>query len=428
MQLVIYDTACRAIAAARSIDEVKEISNRAEAARAYAKQAKNRQLEIDALEIRTRAERRLGEIILGLKAEGVGKHRGATGNRSEPPLRLQDLDITGSMSASSQRLANLPEQRFESELAIWRAAAPNSAQLVVPLQHYRYPTIRTDRAKQRLLRGVQLLHADDPFARFRAPDGRRIADWRVGELDRLEETMLRLLRIIAAARSQLPVVHDPIATIEMVLKPQELSKIFDECWQSVDPGDNGLRHHRATKNCEHCGADFLPSRPSKKQRSGETAHGRFCSRLCVGAWRTAEAAKRRAAQQADAKPEQDAAAEQRRVATEARRARKLDQCAEILRQSPATPNSAIAAIVGVPSSVAAAARARLEASGEIQAGARLHTTRGRPSLERAKALLRADPGLSIRGISRTAGICYHVVREARHLLKVEAEESRSHSD
>jgi hypothetical protein len=53
--LVKYDAVCKAIAAAKSIDEVKGIRNKAEAIRAYARQAKNKSLEVDAAEIRMRA-------------------------------------------------------------------------------------------------------------------------------------------------------------------------------------------------------------------------------------------------------------------------------------------------------------------------------------------------------------------------------------
>ncbi len=203
MQLVKYDAACRAIAAARTIDEVKEITNRAEAARAYARQAKNRQMEIDAIEIRTRAERRLGEIIIDLKNAGIGKQGlGPRGRARTPeaiiPVRLQDLGIDPNISAGAQRLAMLPSEKFEAEMADWRIKAPAARRFEVPLQIYRFPTIRSDRqrASQRL--GRMAIDYSDRFTKYRAPDGRRIADWRIGELPRLADAARRYLRCVEA--------------------------------------------------------------------------------------------------------------------------------------------------------------------------------------------------------------------------------------
>ena len=67
-----YDAACVAVARARTVDEVQEIAAGAEALRAYARQARNRQSELDVAEISIRAERRLGELMQGA-ARTIGK-------------------------------------------------------------------------------------------------------------------------------------------------------------------------------------------------------------------------------------------------------------------------------------------------------------------------------------------------------------------
>ena len=56
--------------------------SRADAMRAYAKQAKNRQLEIDAAEIRMRAERRVGELMAAQR-ENVGLNSGGEHMKSD---------------------------------------------------------------------------------------------------------------------------------------------------------------------------------------------------------------------------------------------------------------------------------------------------------------------------------------------------------
>jgi hypothetical protein len=74
-----YDAACVAIANARTNDEVLEIAFSAEALRAYARQARNRQLELDAAEIRIRADRRVGDLMAGQRIVfGTARPPGAT--------------------------------------------------------------------------------------------------------------------------------------------------------------------------------------------------------------------------------------------------------------------------------------------------------------------------------------------------------------
>jgi hypothetical protein len=77
--LVKYDSACRALAEARSVDEVKGIRDKAVAMAAYARQAKNKDLEADAVEIRMRATRRLDQLRQAQK-DTVGLNTGTRGH------------------------------------------------------------------------------------------------------------------------------------------------------------------------------------------------------------------------------------------------------------------------------------------------------------------------------------------------------------
>jgi hypothetical protein len=75
-ELVKYDAACRAIAEAKAVDEVKDWHDKAEAMRHYARQAKNTQLEADAWVIKKRAEDRLGALSAALDKAHVDGHTG----------------------------------------------------------------------------------------------------------------------------------------------------------------------------------------------------------------------------------------------------------------------------------------------------------------------------------------------------------------
>src|ERR1051325_9718595 len=119
-----YERCVAALAACRTTDEVREIRDRATAMRAYARQAKDRSLEADAFEIRSRAERRLGELLLAQKAT-VGFNEGGrplnkTGSSSEPVFRpptLAQAGIDKKLSMRAQRLALLSAAEFRFIIA-----------------------------------------------------------------------------------------------------------------------------------------------------------------------------------------------------------------------------------------------------------------------------------------------------------------------
>jgi N6-adenosine-specific RNA methylase IME4 len=128
MELVKYNEACRAIAEAKNIDEVKTIRDKSEAIRAYAHIAKNKQMEIDATEIRIRSERRLGEMLKQQK-ETVGLNQGAqgsivTGTQREPVKdtrpTLAEVGIDKKLSSRAQAIAAVPADEFEGMVDEWR--------------------------------------------------------------------------------------------------------------------------------------------------------------------------------------------------------------------------------------------------------------------------------------------------------------------
>ena len=129
--LIRYDAACRAIAQARATDEVLKIRDQSAMLRAYARQAKNRELELTAAEIRMRAERRIGELMRAQKASGqlskgvAGKGRPKLGRvprtlPKDPRPTLAEAGIDHNLAARARKLAALSPAKFEAAVGEWR--------------------------------------------------------------------------------------------------------------------------------------------------------------------------------------------------------------------------------------------------------------------------------------------------------------------
>lgn len=131
MQLIRYEAACNALAECKAVDEVKTWADKAAAMQAYARMSKDKTLEVDAAEIRIRAERRLGELLTAAKSDGV-LSKGAAGvgvNQHSPKEvrssvttapKLSDAGISKDLSSRAQKLAAVPAAEFEAELAAKR--------------------------------------------------------------------------------------------------------------------------------------------------------------------------------------------------------------------------------------------------------------------------------------------------------------------
>lgn len=134
--LVLFEGARSALAECKSVDEVRDWADRSAATQAYARMAKDKSLEVDAAEIRIRAERRLGEMLAEQKRT-VGFSTGARGigtsavpSENHTPT-LAEVGINKKLSARAQRIAAVPAAEFEAEVDQWRERVSAEGERVV---------------------------------------------------------------------------------------------------------------------------------------------------------------------------------------------------------------------------------------------------------------------------------------------------------
>lgn len=115
-QLVRYDEARRAVAACRSVDEAKDVSDKALALLAYARQAHDAELEAWVAEIRLRARRRIGALSTELeRVQGfaIRSKSGTNGKRAT----LKAAGLSAAEAHRCERIFSVPEQDFERVIA-----------------------------------------------------------------------------------------------------------------------------------------------------------------------------------------------------------------------------------------------------------------------------------------------------------------------
>jgi hypothetical protein len=121
--LSLYDKALFALSEVHRVDEAKHLRDRWAAIRQYAREAKNTELLRYAVEIRLRAERRLGELLGSAPKAVAGEHGGRSkidGSRSQPSNpapTLESMGINKTQSSKWQGLAALPTPQFEIRVA-----------------------------------------------------------------------------------------------------------------------------------------------------------------------------------------------------------------------------------------------------------------------------------------------------------------------
>lgn len=133
-ELTKYEAACRAVSEALSVDEIKEIQNAAAAMKAYARQAKNKQMESDAVAIRMRAERRCGEMMAEQpKAKGGGDQKSDHRVFEKPgdPITLARAGIDKNLAHRARTFAAMDSETFEELVDEARVAVERGVEKVV---------------------------------------------------------------------------------------------------------------------------------------------------------------------------------------------------------------------------------------------------------------------------------------------------------
>ena len=119
--LTKYDAARYALAEAVKIDEVKDIRDKAQAMAAYARQAKDTEMVEWATELKVRAERRAGQMLIEADVSPGPKSQLSKATTINP--KLADLGISRDQSANWQKLAAMPEKHFETAVETARSTA-----------------------------------------------------------------------------------------------------------------------------------------------------------------------------------------------------------------------------------------------------------------------------------------------------------------
>lgn len=117
--LVRFEAARYALEQARSIDEVKDVRDKAEALRMYCKQAgESLEMQNAVAEIKIRAERRAGELLAEMP-KLHGARPADTDLRDVSPL--EDIGISYQQSSRWQQIASVPQPIFERHVAETKA-------------------------------------------------------------------------------------------------------------------------------------------------------------------------------------------------------------------------------------------------------------------------------------------------------------------
>lgn len=181
-ELVLLGEAQRIIAEATSLDQIKDIRDKAEATRKYIESAQlGLVMQNRAAEVKLRAERRAGELLATMKLAG-GDRR----SEKSSGTTLEELGISKHQSSRWQREAAVPEEVFErlvkeansqSQELTTAALLRLARQFVRPRQPSGSATNIVETAESALVSLAELCAREDKFACIYAdPPWHRVKD------------------------------------------------------------------------------------------------------------------------------------------------------------------------------------------------------------------------------------------------------------
>ena len=145
--LVRYDELCRAIAEAKTFDDVRDIRDEMEHVKLYGRRVKNRELIAEATELQARASRRLGQLLdeaekLGWIGRGRPPKPDAENVRTPERFTLEEAGIDRKTSSETRKLSALPTADFErglgeirSKIMSGQATIINGARAIMGSRH-----------------------------------------------------------------------------------------------------------------------------------------------------------------------------------------------------------------------------------------------------------------------------------------------------
>jgi site-specific DNA-methyltransferase (adenine-specific) len=147
VNLVRYDQARVALYEARTVDDAKDIKDKAEALLIYARQTKDAEMEAWVAEIKLRAMRRIGELSAELDS-AQGKRTDTllpTGGKKSKEEALKDAGISKSSADRCEKIAEMPENEFDGFIAQKKA----KGQAVTASEVYRKVTKEKQRERRK---------------------------------------------------------------------------------------------------------------------------------------------------------------------------------------------------------------------------------------------------------------------------------------